>query len=1639
MAMIRASSAPSASRDPEGANPFWSEKAKRELAISTSRPSDLPPVPIDSDLEGSGDTANLDGEKGTGRLVSGERGQKRVGRQGDGEGTASEAMLGDCFRTPEALEGKKQKVDGSRGKGQGSQPQVPSDGEGLERALEEEMNDWFRQKEFEERALERQQQLELERRKAQNMQLLRDQNERLMQEIEKLRLERRVMEFQQQKQQSSVTSVSEWSAVSPPPPKMGSPSQERKSDKEELKYTPGGTRVPDGPPPDDQPGWMIPEFPAPGRDWQLNYEVMAEKFRTGRIGDREWRPRSPRSWNNDLRGGHQGGLRVCPSDRAWHGGVCREDRASIPELQEGGRAWHDGVCHDDRASIHGLQGSGRATVHGGDCHQEGGRGVHGQVQEDERVRKLEQEVSQLQEKLEKATAQVGGSWNPQYWAKPVTRENDGGEDRTEDSLRSFPITLPKLPEPTVANASLEAGDWLTQVRPLVADVSTKALSWWDNMVQATAERYHLWLSASPLERLRIAPPNHEKLSLGFQRLAQRVAVMLMQSVPEGIRQELVAMRAMDAASILFKVYRTYQPGGLAERKQMLQQLTTTSPARTATEAVSALRLWKRQAQRALELKAAMPDAVLQVRALSMIMEDLLEKDAQAAFRVNTHRMRSGIDVLPTEEAVGMYHELLLSEAEQMVTSTVVDKSSEVIEEEKKKGEGVAVKAMQATPTVQKQCHFWGSPDGCKLGRRCRYLHEWQPGQEKSGKCWLCSSSKHMKHDCPTRLDGNGPSQPSSSVGGSEDPQHGGKGKGKKGGKKGGKEAGKGKSQQQQGKGEQQQQPEVSKLESGGTGDENRNQQQSQQQSQQPENIENKPENKLMAEVTHLLKSLRVNGGGEPQIRVCQVRQLSAEETSSTLLDGGATHCLKRARSQVEWDNAKPVTVKLASGEAQLRQHVVTGTLLTQQSVQEIIPVSKMLEVGYQLQWTKEGGCKVEHPKHGKLPVTMVQGCPTLEPSWGTTMMEEIEELETKRAKIRAILTEGILAETDEEKQLAELRAMFPEVPLRILERVPGEKSWDVNQVPLNRRQRRKLQKASSIIINMFAGANIEKWRVLEKGSVAVLSIDVIHGINVMDPHVAGWLDSILETGKVVMWTSGPPCRSVSVLRRRAEQDQGPPVLRSRTGEGRFGLQGLTAGQQELADHDATLWLKNLWWMKKAKEKNPKVQLMAEQPQDPTEWMQGEVETMPSFLAWPETRSMIRWLGLEESRFDQGALHHVAVKPTTVIHNMKELQQIDGLKSEKKPYEEWPTDVKEGIQRSKKMAEWAPGLVEVLMRAANRVLKEEEEVKMRTLSAKERQEVAGWEAHFMANHVPYRRDCMICLESMGKDRQRRRIPHADGYTLAVDIAGPYQKGTDQESGTPRYLLVATVTIPIKDGEPLPHGLRQMGYKVKSKEEDDEMAIQEEVCGEDDEVEQWQEIQESEEIQALTPMELKEVELANEKWKEFLGEVKAHETQTLTWGVPLQSRASKEVVRGLSKIFTRFQMLQIPMYRLHSDRAKEFLSAEVKRWAMMHQLMQTYTAGDEPEGNARTEREIGVIKARTRLLLKTSKSPVTFWPLAARQALEERCRQQLWKLGVPSPQVLPFGATAVAKRKSWFNRSEPWKWPMEKVRVLDRQRI
>ena len=60
----------------------------------------------------------------------------------------------------------------------------------------------------------------------------------------------------------------------------------------------------------------------------------------------------------------------------------------------------------------------------------------------------------------------------------------------------------------------------------------------------------------------------------YQRLEARACQMLVKAVPEQVYQDLVASRHISTVALLFRVLCLYQPGGLAERQQLLQGLTS---------------------------------------------------------------------------------------------------------------------------------------------------------------------------------------------------------------------------------------------------------------------------------------------------------------------------------------------------------------------------------------------------------------------------------------------------------------------------------------------------------------------------------------------------------------------------------------------------------------------------------------------------------------------------------------------------------------------------------------------------------------------------------------------------------------------------------------------------------------------------------------------------------------------------------------------------------------------------------------------------------------------------------------------------------------------------------------------------------
>ena len=59
----------------------------------------------------------------------------------------------------------------------------------------------------------------------------------------------------------------------------------------------------------------------------------------------------------------------------------------------------------------------------------------------------------------------------------------------EQELKPVTINLPKLPDLGGKNQGLEAGDWMAQIRPQIADASHRAMWWWDTLVAMTTQRY----------------------------------------------------------------------------------------------------------------------------------------------------------------------------------------------------------------------------------------------------------------------------------------------------------------------------------------------------------------------------------------------------------------------------------------------------------------------------------------------------------------------------------------------------------------------------------------------------------------------------------------------------------------------------------------------------------------------------------------------------------------------------------------------------------------------------------------------------------------------------------------------------------------------------------------------------------------------------------------------------------------------------------------------------------------------------------------------------------------------------------------------------------------------------------------------
>ena len=390
----------------------------------------------------------------------------------------------------------------------------------------------------------------------------------------------------------------------------------------------------------------------------------------------------------------------------------------------------------------------------------------------------------------------------QAWAGPPGRDEFAPGDRAL-------WELPALGDPDPNTSPIQLGDWMSLIFPMMCDLAPSSCIWWNQVVQESEQWYYRWQALNPMQRgqLRVTL-SAELASHRFVRLESRATGMLLKSIPDVAKQEIIASRSMTTVGILFRLMVLFQPGGLRERTLLLSFLHQPGTASSPEHGVGLLRRWHRWIARAQAMNAALPDAALLMSGIDQLAALVLQTHPNVAFRLNLVRTEHRLDHVPVFDAVVAYARALQSELEQ---AAIAPSSAETSPKKPRlaraeKGGGADAKGApkggdslkggggepkgsngkgraegqssssgnkggkggksqeqaqqaenpkaaptpnpQPTPPKKPLCTYHASDNGCKLGRTCPHAHDQTVVPGAPLKCWTCGSIHHKKQDCP---------------------------------------------------------------------------------------------------------------------------------------------------------------------------------------------------------------------------------------------------------------------------------------------------------------------------------------------------------------------------------------------------------------------------------------------------------------------------------------------------------------------------------------------------------------------------------------------------------------------------------------------------------------------------------------------------------------------------------------------------------------------------------------------------------------------------------------------------------------------------------------------------------------------------
>ena len=806
------------------------------------------------------------------------------------------------------------------------------------------------------------------------------------------------------------------------------------------------------------------------------------------------------------------------------------------------------------------------------------------------------------------------------------------------------------------------------------------------------------------------------------------------------------------------------------------------------------------------------------------------------------------------------------------------------------------------------------------------------------------------------------------------------------------------------------------------------------------------------------------------------------EGETGLVDSGATHALREG-TQEETRAAKHVPVTLAGDEKSTLCQSQLGTILMPHPTQPLVPMGALVEVlGCSVKWTPKV-LKITHPKHGNLKVSLRNRCPEIAALNALNLIQELEakQLEQFNSQVREMELRIEAMQAEEEKDWIQhihdvrkdgsavsmwkalMKCPFTkDLPSEVLELMiegfdPNQGWKYLKDLPLTRKQRKRLMNSHDWIVHLYAGEkdNTPYFKQATKDGQVFLEIDITRSkawdLN-QRASVYRTLIWAACSGRISSLIGGPPCRTWSILRSRPKVGFPGP---ERDAQHLYGLDEIDPKERLKVNQDTALVAKHLWiWTLAACSRSemlmtPEEQallssglarvtlerfrvlvgFLMEHPQDPQRYREAtpEVQQCPSVWRTNMWKAFKRIFGISEVHFDQGALGHKTVKPTTLGTGLDGLLSLDGLKANTDQFT-GATEVPSHV-----LGEWAPQLKS---RIANAIASQHQPVPFSPESVEQLDEVirsarlsaverAAWQAHLQNDHVPYRADCSTCLLAAATGHRHRRVKHPCPFSLALDIAGPFKtEGRDFDESRYRYLLVGAYRFPVQFFK---------DPSVKDDEVPEDKPLEGDgVSGPDPfelEADDWQDPEYipdfEEEVAHEEPQEesgdaepSEERDELEEKVKEL---TKPLELRTLYMVQPLLSRKGPEVLQAVQQFKVQLGRRRLPLHVVHSDRAKEFQTRAMKAWMADQGIHHSRSSGSEPAGNSTAELGVRWVKARTRALLTDVHAKE--WPLAAQHAAQKQWNEKLPPTGRNEDKISPaFGQVVWFKAKAYVGKEE-----------------